>query len=285
VALALDGLPERVPRVVRLELGEQAGASSILSVGGSEASSTTRCALARQLYLVVELGRDQRGQRHQRQRDPGVAQRQQRRRLAAGALGQQLAGDRRKRQADAEAGQQLRPDRPERRRCGMNARPPMPPATSRQPATARASAAPRTVEPARAASGSTVTVAAAASGSTLQPLISSRTSRNTTAVIAPDSSPSAAPATRSRGGRGSASWTVAIGLASSAGAAASAIGAWAMKIARQSNSSVRTPPSAGPAAVPATAAPSHSRRPAPPPSRASKAAAAAPRRPAPAARA
>ena len=46
-----------------------------------------------------------------------------------------------------------------------------------------------------------------------------------------------------------------------------------MKIARQSKASVSNPPSAGPAAVPATAAPIQSLRPAPPPSSASKAAA------------
>ena len=63
---------------------------------------------------------------------------------------------------------------------------------------------------------------------------------------------------------------MAIGVASSAEAAASAIGAWATKIARQ-NSSVSAPPSAGPAAVPTTAAPTHSRRPDPPPSSASNA--------------
>jgi hypothetical protein len=46
-----------------------------------------------------------------------------------------------------------------------------------------------------------------------------------------------------------------------ANAAASAIGACTAKIARQSNSSVSTPPIAGPAAVPTSAAASHSRRP------------------------
>ena len=156
---------------------------------------------------------------------------------------------------------------------GRNARPAIPPATSTQPASARAPGGPLTNEPATAASGSIVTAAAAASGATLQPLISISTSRKITAVSAPDSRASAAADSTSRGGRGSASRTAAIGLAASAGAAASAIGAWATKIARQSNSSVRMPPSAGPAAVPATAAPTQSLRPAPPPSRASKAAA------------
>ena len=126
----------------------------------------------------------------------------------------------------------------------------MPPATSRQPATARVTGAPRMNDPATAASGRTVTAAAAASGSTLQPLISNRTSRNTTAVSAPDSRVSAIAASTSLGGRGRCSRTVAIGVASSAGAAASAIGACTRKIARQSNASVRMPPSAGPAAVP-----------------------------------
>ncbi len=149
----------------------------------------------------------------------------------------------------------------------------MPPATRTQPATARVTGAPRMNDPATAATGRTVTAAAAASGSMLQPLISNRTSRKTTAVSAPDSSVSAIAASTSLGGRGRCSRTVAIGVASSAGAAASAIGACTRKIARQSNASVRMPPSAGPAAVPATAAPSHRRRPLPPPSSASNAAA------------
>ncbi len=75
---------------------------------------------------------------------------------------------------------------------GRNARPAIPPATSTQPASARAPGGPLTNEPATAASGSIVTAAAAASGATLQPLISISTSRKITAVSAPDSRASAA---------------------------------------------------------------------------------------------
>ena len=173
---------------------------------------------------------------------------------------------------------------------GSSARQAIPPATSTQPATARVAAGPRTKEPASAATGSTLTAAAAASGSTLQPLIRRRTRRKTTAVRAPESRARAIPARTSRGGRGSAApargaparpdapgeWPSpaahGTGARSSTGTAARATGACAMKIARQSNSSVSSPPRAGPAAVPATAAPIQSRRPAPPPSSASKAA-------------
>ena len=93
---------------------------------------------------------------------------------------------------------------------GSSARQLMPPATRRQPPTARVDAAPRRKEPAIAASGSTLTAAAAASGSTLQPLMRSSTSRNTSAVSAPESRASARPASRSLGGRGSDSRTVAM---------------------------------------------------------------------------
>ena len=156
---------------------------------------------------------------------------------------------------------------------GSSARQAMPPATSTQPAAARVAAGARTNEPATAAIGSTVTAAAAASGSTLQPLIRSNTSRKTTAVRAPGEQRQCerreqvaaghrhALADRRRRARRAAP-----------ASAARAIGACTMKIARQSKSCVRSPPSAGPAAVPATAAPIQSRRPAPPPSSASNAA-------------
>src|SRR5215211_4861021 len=89
----LDRPGEGVTRVLRLDLREQPGRQRHLvrrRQGGVE--HQRGAPLAGEAHLVVELGRDQRGQRYERQGDPGMAQRQQRRRLPAGALGQELAG-------------------------------------------------------------------------------------------------------------------------------------------------------------------------------------------------
>src|SRR3954469_7310408 len=170
--------------------------------------------------------------------------------------------------------------------AGRNASETAPPASSTAPAPARATAEPRTVDAISAAIGSTVTPAAAASGESAKPATSSSTSRNSTAVNAADVNASAAPvgdakragaavaATLSSGGAASprahsgpnASCDVTAGSAPILArqhpiAAAAHTGAWRAKIARQSNASVSAPPIAGPAAVPAKAAPSHSRRP------------------------
>ena len=147
---------------------------------------------------------------------------------------------------------------------GRNASAAAPPATNSVPAAARGSGRPLTAVAAIAATGSTVTATAAFSGPTAKPATSSRTSMKSKAVKAAAHSPSAmVGATRPRG---ISAETGSAGSDDGAArrhaiAAAAAIGACTAKIARQSNASVSTPPIAGPAAVPATAAPSHTRRP------------------------
>ena len=144
-------LPQRVARVVGLEVGEQPRRQLDLvgrRQGGVE--HERGAALARELDLVVELGGHDRRQHHQRQRDAGVAQRQQRGRLRARALVEQLAGQRREApcrcpKPASSWGSIVQQRR--RLRAGTPARA-IPPATSTQPASARASGAPRTDEPA-----------------------------------------------------------------------------------------------------------------------------------------
>ena len=124
-------------------LANSRGASSILSVGGSAASSTSAVPRSRaSSHLLVELGGHQRRERHQRQRDARVAQRQQRGRLAARALGEQLAGKRRVGHAHAEAREQLRQraSRAPTPRGGRPARRCRPPPAGSPPARARTGA-------------------------------------------------------------------------------------------------------------------------------------------------
>ena len=155
---------------------------------------------------------------------------------------------------------------------GTNASASTPPAISAAPAAARVAAGPGMRDARMAAIGSTVTTPAAASGDRLQPETSSSTSRNSTAVSAADTSASAAAGagrTRGSGSAGAASVSALRSVSRRAAtthaiAPAAAIGAWTKKIARQSNACVTAPPSAGPAAVPNTAAAVHKREPAPP---------------------
>jgi len=112
----------------------------------------------------------------------------------------------------------------------------------------------------------TLTVAAAAIGEMLHPATSRSTSRNRTALSAADTIASASAGRQANGsGEAGTDRCSGIGPASAATAATAAIGAWNTKIACHENSSVSTPPSAGPMAVPSTAAPAHMRRPAPSP--------------------
>ena len=143
--------------------------------------------------------------------------------------------------------------------AGRNASAAPPPASSSAPPSARAWAGPGSAAAASAATGRTETPSAARSGEIAKPATSSITSRNSTAVNAAVVNASAASE------RGSGSCSV-LGACCVIGprhahAAARASGTCTTKIARQSNTSVRTPPIAGPAAVPMSAAPSHQRRP------------------------
>ena len=134
------------------------------------------------------------------------------------------------------------------------------------PTAARTRASPRTRVPTTAPSGITLTVAAAAIGDTLQPATSSRTRRKRTALSAADTSARASAGRHENGGGDPGIARCAgAGPMSTATAASAAIGAWKMKIASQEKTSVSAPPSAGPIAVPSTAAPAHSRRPGPSP--------------------
>ena len=141
---------------------------------------------------------------------------------------------------------------------------------------------------ASAATGRTETPSAARSGEIAKPATSSITSRNRTAVNAAvvNASATREAVQRRRGGRRQAaagnrreattarpdsprhaargvdadsSSAVARCAARPRGGQGS--GTCTTKIARQSNTSVRAPPIAGPAAVPISAAPSHQRRP------------------------
>src|SRR4051794_27778275 len=143
---------------------------------------------------------------------------------------------------------------------GRKASAPVPAPISSAPAAARMPGAPGIRWARMAATGRTVTASAAATGSTLQPATSSRTSRKRTAVSAAETRASAAAGPAGKALRGGAGVAL-VRERAAATAAASAIGAWTMKIARQSNSWVGAPPSAGPAAVPKTAAATHRRRP------------------------
>jgi len=116
-------------------------------------------------------------------------------------------------------------------------------------------------EDSSAAIGSAVTAPAAASGSTLKPATSSRTSRNSTAVNAAETRASATAGPVRNGSRSSASSGGSSGSRHEAIAAATAIGAWTMKTHCHDRTCVTAPPSAGPAAVPKTAAAVHRCRP------------------------
>ena len=107
---------------------------------------------------------------------------------------------------------------------------------------------------ANAAIGTTDTVSAAVAGERRQPSTRSRTSRNSAAVSAAESSTSAtfgAIAGRCRSGGCDAACR---GIASAAGTASTATGTCTTKIDCQEMASVSRPPATGPAAVPITPA-------------------------------
>src|ERR1700722_6635792 len=79
--------------------------------------------------------------------------------------------------------------------CGIHASARMPAPTNSDPATARHHAGPVIHAPAIAATGSTLTAIAALIGLTLQPAISTSTSRNSTALNAPEMHANAIAAT------------------------------------------------------------------------------------------
>ena len=165
---------------------------------------------------------------------------------------------------------------------GRSARQPMPAATSRHPATARVSGSPPRRADRTAAIGRAVTASAAAIGSMLHPAISNRTTKKTTAVRAAETRARAIRGRASSRDDGPASTPPSAGArgpsrnaaAMQAMAPGTTIGSCTRKIARQSKTSVSTPPSAGPVAVPKTDAATHRRRPWPgePPSSRSNAA-------------
>jgi hypothetical protein len=130
----------------------------------------------------------------------------------------------------------------------------IPPAINSAPIAARERGSPPGMRiDARPVSGSTVSAVAAASGSRLQPAIITNTSRNSTAVSAAETSPSAMSTARPLRA-GVMVWVVVARPAHPhATAASTATGIWATKIACQSNACVSAPPSAGPAAAPAIA--------------------------------
>ena len=145
------------------------------------------------------------------------------------------------------------------RASGSHASASTPAPISALPTAARTRGSPCTRVPANAPSGMTLTVAAAAIGETLQPGDEQehqqeqdraergrhhrqRERRPPGERLGRARAPTGAPASARRARRRPRR---------------AAIGAWNTKIACQENSSVSTPPSAGPMAVPRTAAPAH----------------------------
>ena len=164
---------------------------------------------------------------------------------------------------------------------GTKASDPVPAATSSAPPAASTGGGPAMRVAASAASGITLTASAALSGSMPQPVISNRTTRNSAAAIAPETSPRASARPTAQRGRSRTAGTAGPGsprsarlrrrprrrpgripgrssAPSAAGRAISTAGAWNRKIERQPKAWVSAPPMAGPAAVPRRAASRHS---------------------------
>ena len=141
-----------------------------------------------------------------------------------------------------EAGSSASPTRPPARRM-------LPPTASRLPGSRVASG--RT---ARAASGSRLTTAAPARGPKSHTVTIIRTARNSAPTSAAKRKTSAMFAAVNPRGRAPVGGVGSSTRRSAPKIASAATGAWAKKIARQSNSSVRSPPAAGPNVAPSVPA-------------------------------